>query len=106
MKSNLFRNGILAASGVLLLLSVISCSHEEEKDLKTETAAAATFDNPEFNNPKFDKPEYVGSLACKNCHLKEYDGWKPTLHSKAMQLPDQLSVMGDFETNNRLTVTT
>ena len=106
MKSNLFRNGILAASGVFLLLSVISCSHEEEKDLKTETAAAAAFDNPEFDNPKFDKPEYVGSLACKNCHLKEYDGWKPTLHSKAMQLPDPLSVMGDFETNNRLTVTT
>ena len=57
MKSTLFRNGILAASGVFLLLSVVSCSHEEEIDLKTETAATAAFDNPEFNNPKFDKPE-------------------------------------------------
>jgi hypothetical protein len=102
MKGTLFRNSILAASGVFLLLSVTSCSHEEgEKDPKTETAAAASFENPEF-----DKPEYVGSLACKNCHWREYDAWKPTLHSKAMQLPDQLTVMGDFETNNRLTVTT
>jgi hypothetical protein len=105
MKGNLFRNSVLAVSGVFLLLSVNSCSHEEgEKGPKTEAAAA--FDNPEFDNPKFDKPEYVGSLACKNCHWLEYDAWKPTLHSKAMQLPDQLTVMGDFETNNRLTVTT
>jgi hypothetical protein len=102
MKGTLFRNGVLAALGVFLLLSVTSCSHEEgEKGPKTEAVAAASFENPEF-----DKPEYVGSLACKSCHWREYDAWKPTLHSKAMQLPDQLTVMGDFETNNRLTVTT
>ena len=58
MKGNLSRNSVLAALGVFLLLSVTSCSHEEgEKGPKTEAAAAAAFDNPEF-----DKPEYVGSL--------------------------------------------
>jgi formate-dependent nitrite reductase cytochrome c552 subunit len=94
MKGTLFRNGVLTASCVFLLLSVISCSHEGEEGSKTEAAIV------------FDNPEYVGSLECKNCHLREYDAWKSTLHSKAMQLPDQLSVMGDFEINNRLTVTT
>jgi formate-dependent nitrite reductase cytochrome c552 subunit len=101
MKGILFRNIVMVALGVFLLLSVTGCSHEEEKDLQTKAAAAKAFENPEF-----DTPEYVGSLACKNCHWREYDAWKYTLHSKTMQLPDQLSVMGDFETNNRLTVTT
>ena len=100
MKITLFRNGILAAAGVFLLLAVISCSHEEEISSKPEAAAAAAFDNPEF-----DKPEYVGSSECKNCHWREHDAWRYTVHSQTMQLPDDLSVMGDFETNNRLTVT-
>ena len=100
MKITLFRNGILAAAGVFLLLAVISCSHEEEISSKPEAAATAAFDNPEF-----DKPEYVGSSECKNCHWREHDAWRYTVHSQTMQLPDDLSVMGDFETNNRLTVT-
>ncbi len=105
MKGTLFRYGIFVASGVfILLMSVTSCSHGGGEGTKTEAADAAAFDNPEFDNPKFDEPEYVGSLECKNCHLREYDAWKSTLHSKAMLLPGELSVMGDFETNNRLTV--
>ncbi len=97
MKGQMFRNSILAASVVLLLLSVSGCSHEEVKEgTKVKALAADVFDKK--------KPEYVGSLACKNCHWSEYDAWKYTLHSKTMQLPDQLSIMGDFEINNRLIV--
>ncbi len=95
MKNIVLRNGILTATGVLLLLSLSSCSHEGESGSKTSAAQAVVF----------DKPEYVGSLVCKDCHWKEYDGWTYTLHSKTMQRPDQFSIMGDFKTNNRLIIT-
>ncbi len=67
MKGTLFRNSVLAATGVFLLLAVINCSHEEEEiSSKKEAAAAAVV----------DKAEYVGSSECKNCHWREHDAWK------------------------------
>ncbi len=102
MKGTLFRNSVLAVAGVFLLLSVISCSHEEE-EVSSRTEAAPTADTAPAI--VFDKPEYVGSSECKNCHWREHDAWKQTVHSQTMQLADEFSVMGDFETNNRLTVT-
>ncbi|KKL54406.1 hypothetical protein LCGC14_2265750, partial [marine sediment metagenome] len=56
-----------------------------------------------MKTPVFGEPEYVGSKRCKDCHWREYDTWKNTLHSKFMQLPNEYSVIGDFERNNRLT---
>ncbi len=49
-------------------------------------------------------PDYVGSERCRDCHWKEYDTWKNTLHSKFMQLPNEYTIIGDFEKNNKLTV--
>ena len=54
--------------------------------------------------PVFGEAEYVGSERCKDCHWREYDAWKVTLHSKFMQRPEEKTVIGDFETNNKLTV--
>jgi Zn-finger protein len=102
MKSTIFRNGVLAVTGVFLILAVISCSHEEEEISSKVEAAPATETAPAI---VFDKPEYVGSSECKNCHWREHDAWKQTVHSQTMQLADEFSVMGDFETNNRLIVT-
>ncbi len=52
--------------------------------------------------PTFGEPGYVGSKRCKDCHWRKYDTWKNTLHSKFMQRPDEYSVIGDFERNNKL----
>ena len=32
-----------------------------------------------------DVVPYVGSLACRTCHAKEYFQWKSTPHSSALQ---------------------
>ena len=56
-----------------------------------------------MQKPVFGEPEYVGSRRCKDCHWREYDTWKNTLHSKFMQRTNEYTVMGDFERNNKLT---
>ncbi len=44
--------------------------------------------------------EYVGSKTCSRCHLKYYEGWKTTLHSKMEQevIPHgpNITVKGNF----------
>jgi hypothetical protein len=54
--------------------------------------------------PVFGEPEYVSSTRCKDCHWREYDTWKNTLHSKFMQVPGEYTVIADFARNNRLVV--
>jgi hypothetical protein len=56
-----------------------------------------------MKTPTFGEPEYVGSERCKDCHWREYDTWRSTLHSKFMQVANEYTVMGDFERNNTLT---
>lgn len=56
-----------------------------------------------MKTPTFDEPEYVGSKRCKDCHWREYDTWKSTLHSRFMQRVNEYTVIGDFERNNKLT---
>jgi hypothetical protein len=56
-----------------------------------------------MKTPAFGEPEYVGSKRCKDCHWREYDSWRNTLHSKFMQTPNEYTVIGDFERNNKLT---
>lgn len=53
---------------------------------------------------KMENAQYVGSEPCKNCHWREHDSWKHTLHSKFMQEANEFSVVGDFERNSTLTV--
>jgi hypothetical protein len=48
--------------------------------------------------------EYVGSRRCKDCHWREHDTWKHTLHSKFMQSSGEFTVLGDFEINNKIIV--
>ena len=40
--------------------------------------------------------EYVGNEACRSCHQNEYNLWKQSDHFKAMQLPNDSSVVGNF----------
>ena len=40
--------------------------------------------------------EYVGNDACKSCHQSEYNLWKQSDHFKAMSLPNDSTVKGNF----------
>jgi hypothetical protein len=42
---------------------------------------------------------YVQSSTCRSCHPQEYATWKSSYHSTMTQLPNESSVLGDF--NNR-----
>ncbi len=39
---------------------------------------------------------YVGSHTCQSCHEAEYKDWTTSDHYKAMQLPNDTTVLGDF----------
>lgn len=43
-----------------------------------------------------DSAAFVGSATCKSCHAKEYQDWKLSDHFKAMEIPNDSSVLGNF----------
>jgi len=40
---------------------------------------------------------FTGSQACRSCHAQEYQAWQGSHHDLAMQLPDETTVLGDFD---------
>jgi predicted CXXCH cytochrome family protein len=99
MKNNSMKR-ISAGLLCILLLAVWGCTQEEDlvhTAIKEPTPLITEYEI------EYEK-EYVGSVKCKECHWKEYDSWKHTLHSKFMQLPGDFTILGDFYNNNKLTV--
>lgn len=47
--------------------------------------------------------KYVGSEKCKDCHQKEFYGWKETMHPYQEQEANIKTVIGDFYVNNTYT---
>ncbi len=41
--------------------------------------------------------DFIGSENCKRCHEAEYANWTGSHHDLAMQLPDEDTVLGDFD---------
>jgi predicted CXXCH cytochrome family protein len=41
-------------------------------------------------------PDFVGSMACKDCHAEEYRNWLGSDHQRAMQVASDDAVLGDF----------
>jgi predicted CXXCH cytochrome family protein len=41
--------------------------------------------------------EYIGSQACGDCHKVIYARWQESPHAKMTRLPDETSVVGDFD---------
>ena len=39
---------------------------------------------------------FVGTQACAACHQEQFNGWQSSHHRHAMEVPDQDSVLGDF----------
>ena len=89
--------GIWVILAVLLIFFAIKTGYtprpEEEREVVETTIT-----------PAFGEREYVGSKRCKDCHWREYDTWKYTLHSKFVQFPGEYTIIGDFEMNNKMTV--
>ncbi|MCB1690313.1 MAG: tetratricopeptide repeat protein [Halioglobus sp.] len=40
---------------------------------------------------------FTGSESCRSCHAEEYTLWQGSHHDLAMQLPDEKTVLGDFD---------
>jgi hypothetical protein len=53
---------------------------------------------PVENATSVDKPHYVGSEACKSCHLPEFNGWKKSRMANILLDPRKHpeAVVGDF----------
>ena len=39
---------------------------------------------------------YAGDAACRNCHVKEFEGYAHTRHHRTSQLPSSSSILGKF----------
>mgnify|MGYP001730324144 FL=1 len=42
---------------------------------------------------------YVGSASCRECHPNEHHQWQLSDHFKAMQIANDSTVLGDFNTS-------
>ncbi|NIL94409.1 MAG: ammonia-forming cytochrome c nitrite reductase subunit c552 [Woeseiaceae bacterium] len=58
-------------------------------------AACGEAPDPRVSKPS--EPEFVGSLACKSCHVTEFEGWRDSHHDLAMQPANASTVLGDFD---------
>jgi len=65
------------------ILGLLSSCLVEEADHRTVGQAYST-------------NEYVGEAACISCHQQEYNNWKGSHHDWAMKLPNDATVLGDF----------
>jgi hypothetical protein len=95
MKDVLFNKTIAGILAALLISLTAGCTSHTAKEQEATNSAKSS---------SFKDAEYVGSERCKDCHWREHDSWKHTLHSKFMQSAGEYTVLGDFERNNKLTV--
>ncbi|MCT4622919.1 MAG: tetratricopeptide repeat protein [Schleiferiaceae bacterium] len=72
---------ILILIGLLLMSVYVGCS---------------TRNGEGQNDPKPIAKEYVGSDQCSSCHQSEYKLWKESHHFHSMEVPNEESVLGDF----------
>lgn len=56
----------------------------------------------EDNVSKFNElsNEYVGDQQCKSCHVNQYNDWLKSDHFKAIQIPTDSSVLGNFNNSS------
>ena len=71
---------------ILLLLGIATVSLFDYCSPKSPTEDAITKEPNAF----------VGNEACRSCHQNEYTLWKQSDHFKAMQLPNDSTVVGNF----------
>ena len=94
---------ISSTRGILTIIFIalfFSCSShtDEEKNIPDEANSLTQKEKIALSV----KADFVGSTRCKSCHVREFDSWKHTLHSKFVQNAEKLTVVADFERNNTL----
>jgi hypothetical protein len=89
---------------IVLLFMVISGCTTHEGEEKTAERKAAEERADALNLAALGDSVYVGSAKCKECHWREHDSWKHTLHSKFVQVANEQTVIGDFTRNNTLSI--
>ncbi len=78
------RNSLIL-SFLIIFVTLFSC--EKKKNVKF----------PKINGD-FINSSFVGSETCKDCHIDEYKKWKGSHHDLAMQIANENSILGDFNT--------
>lgn len=48
------------------------------------------------NKPEISDNDFVGDISCKSCHAKEHAEWSTSDHFRAMELPNDSTVLGNF----------
>ncbi len=79
----------VASSKLLLLLTIglfYSCTSQNTKNADS----VVTYKNN----------EYVGEASCIQCHKTQYSDWKGSHHHWAMKLPNDTTILGDFNNAN------
>lgn len=71
---------------IIYLIAFVLESCDTSMDQKTDKKAEG----------KETTISYVGSSTCQSCHAREFSDWKKSDHFLAMQLPNDSSVLGDF----------
>jgi predicted CXXCH cytochrome family protein len=89
------RNHIVVFFCAFVILATFGCASEKEGEHAKEQGDITAVLEP---------AKYIGSDKCKECHWREHDSWKHTLHSKFTQLASTYTVLGDFDENNTLSV--
>ena len=74
---------------VTLVLSVVSCSDDGDKDATSKTPDAA----PAANKTAVG---FIGAQACAKCHQQQHDDWVDSHYEQAMKLATEKTVLGDF----------
>src|SRR3954466_12872982 len=66
--------------------------------LATKAVAQEPASKSRLNATSSPKPHYVGSEACKSCHLAQYNGWKKSRMANILLDPRERpeAVVGDF----------
>ena len=61
----------------------------------TRAAGSSSLTGPWFP-PTLEVERFVGAAACGECHREIYEKWQKSPHGRAMSLPTDQSVLGDF----------
>ena len=87
MRRSLVIQLIMALALPLCMLSALlgGCGNEQSDQ---RGVADAMSDGPNT---------YIGPVACGSCHAEAYQDWKQSDHYKAMMLPTDSNVLGDFD---------
>jgi predicted CXXCH cytochrome family protein len=71
-------------AGLTLLIVFASCNNKGKSTVDSEKGLIIQDSN------------YVGDLACMDCHKKEYDDWLGSHHDMAMKPANENTVLGNF----------